>query len=242
MKRLPLVRVTHEDVVDFAELLLADDPVAISVRVDSWRARGMSVETIFLSLFTESARYLGSLWGSDTCNFCEVTMGMWRLQMLLHELSPAFQCEGGPVKVNGQRVLLSPVVGEQHTFGLLLVAEFFRRDGWDVCGHLPAANEHLIDSVRAEWVDLVGLSASGDTTFGDLAALVQGVRQASMNPDVGVMVGGQVFMQKPELALAVGADFAAGDASDAVLFANHLIARIAKNRPSLGQGNRGTGD
>jgi len=238
----PAVTLTLQDVAEFAELLLADDPAALSARVDSWRARGASVENLFLGLFTESARYLGSLWGSDACNFCEVTFAMWRLQVLLHELSPAFQCEGGPIKVNGRRVLLSPIVHEQHTFGLLLVAEFFRRDGWDVCSHLPAANEHLVEAVRSEWVDLAGLTVGGDTTLGDLSQLIDAVRRASMNKRLRVMVGGSVFVQKPELALAVGADFAARDASEAVLFADRMVAEAASTQPTCGRIHKGTGD
>ena len=34
--------------------------------------------------------------------------------------------------VDGRRILLTAVPGEQHSFGLYMVAEFFRRAGWDV--------------------------------------------------------------------------------------------------------------
>ena len=55
--------------------------------------RGASVETLYLDLLAPTARHLGDLWDADVCDFTEVTVGLGRLQQVLHELSPAFQSE-----------------------------------------------------------------------------------------------------------------------------------------------------
>jgi methanogenic corrinoid protein MtbC1 len=206
----------ERDVEKFVGLLLADDVAEIQSFIDSWRLQGVSLETLFLGLLTDSARRLGYLWAEDSCGFTEVTLGLWRLQSLMHELSPAFQSEGRPEHPAGLRVLLAPIAHEQHTFGMLMVAEFFRRAGWEVCSELPVANEQLTETVRTEWVDIIGLSVSSDITCGELAGIIASLRHASRNINVGVMVGGSVFLEKPELAVAVGADFSAATAPDAV--------------------------
>jgi methanogenic corrinoid protein MtbC1 len=205
-----------DDIHEFVDLLLADDSDAAKAFADGWHARGLSLETLYLGLFTDSARYLGAMWTEDTCSFTEVTLAMWRLQRLMHDYSAAFQSEGPVESPAGLRVLLAPVAAEQHTFGMLMVAEFFRRAGWEVCGELPAANVQLVDLVRTEWIDIIGLSVSGDVTFGELAGVIASLRHASRNINVGIMVGGSVFLEKPELALAVGADFSASTPPEAV--------------------------
>jgi methanogenic corrinoid protein MtbC1 len=208
--------VSDEEVGILVEILLRDNVPAIGACVEGWRARGVTLETILLGPLPHAARLLGELWGDDTCNFSEVTLGMWRLHQLLHDLSPVFQSEGGIAPNQGLRVLLSPVAAEQHTFGMLLVSEFFRRAGWEVCSELPAANEQLVDMVRTEWFDAIGLSVSGDVTFGELSRVIASLRQASRNINVTIMVGGAIFIQKPELVAVVGADFSASSPIEAV--------------------------
>lgn len=226
--RAPSAQPTPSEISAFGALLLADDVAAINRHVDSCRARGLSVEAMFLGLLTETARHLGEMWGKDTCNFCEVTLAMWRMQQLLHELSPAFQCEGGTSRGAGQRVLLSTIAAEQHTLGLSMVAEFFRRAGWEVLGDIPASNSQLIDAVAEEWLDVIGLSVSSEVDWGQLAAVISEIRGKSRNPNIGVMVGGWLFLEKPEMAAEVGADFMARDAREAVAKANERVRRLGE--------------
>ena len=119
------------EVLKFAGLMLTADVAAAHAFVGALRQRGTPVESLYLDLLAPAARHLGDLWCADACDFATVTMGLGRLQQLLHELSPAF---GGELehREHGRRALLVPVPGEQHTFGLLMVVEFFRRAGWDV--------------------------------------------------------------------------------------------------------------
>jgi len=55
------------------------------------------------------------------------------------------------------------------------------------------------------------------------------VRDASCNPAIGVMVGGPVFLQHPELVQRVGADASAVDATTAVLLAQRLLDLAANH-------------
>lgn len=125
--------VAREDVIPFAELVLHGDDAALRGFVAALRDRGVPIESVFLDLLAPVARYLGELWERDLCSFTEVTVGLGRLQQLLRENSAAFaQFDRQGVRVDARRVLLIPCPGEQHTFGLSLVGEFFHRAGWEV--------------------------------------------------------------------------------------------------------------
>ena len=153
--------VSRQDVLDFAKLVLSqDDALAISC-VHAMCARGISVERIYLDLLAPAARYLGELWNEDLCDFTEVTVGLGRLQRVLRELSPEF---GHLVEhpANGRRVLLLPSPGEQHTFGLVMVGEFFRRAGWDVAGGPWKAGTDAAEMAGAEWFDVIGFSLGAE--------------------------------------------------------------------------------
>lgn len=217
-----------EDVVALVGLVVADDGVAAHAYVETLRVRGVSLERLYLDLFAVTARRLGQLWTEDLCSFADVTVGLVRLQGLVRDYSPAFL---PPVEARDPRrcALLIPVPGEQHTFGLVMVAEFFQRAGWEVCcDPMISSDEEVSRVVRGTWFAVVGISAgNNDHRLETVAALVRRVRKESRNRGVGVMVGGRLFAEKPELAGAVGADATATDGRQAALQAETLLALLA---------------
>jgi methanogenic corrinoid protein MtbC1 len=216
-------------VEEFVELILDHDPVMAVAYFEALRARGVSIEAIYLHLLTPSARRLGELWCEDLCDFTKVTLALGRLQQLLRELSPDFRCETES-RQHGRRALLMPAPGEQHTFGLFMVAEFFRQAGWDVWSGLPGAGDDVISLVRAEWFDIVGLSVGSESRVDGLAATIRTVRRASRNRAIGVMVGGPLFVENPELAAVVGADATAHDGRQAAQQAAGIVSLLAAPR------------
>ena len=218
-----------ETVADFVELILANDMVVASAYFEAIRARGVSLEVLYLHLLTPAARRLGELWSADLCDFTDVTVALGRLQQVLRELSPAFRNEVEP-RQHGRRALLMPAPGEQHTFGLFMVAEFFRRAGWDVWGGPPASSNDLTGMVRAEWFDVVGLSVGCESRLDLLAAGIRAIRRASRNRAIGVMVGGPLFVEHPDLVAFVGADATAVDARRAALQAESIVSLLARPR------------
>ena len=226
----PLVRpdrgsqaITEADVKHFAKLVLShEEDVAFSA-ISAFRARQVSVEKIYLDLLAPTARYLGELWNDDLCNFTDVTVGLGRLQRVLRELSPAL---GRSVEhpVQGRRVLLLPSPGEQHTFGLVMVAEFFRRAGWDVTGGAWAAGADAAALVSNEWFDVLGFSLGAEVHLKPLAASIVAVRHAACNRHLVILVGGPLFGAHPEFVGQVGADGMTIDGREAPLLAESLIA------------------
>jgi methanogenic corrinoid protein MtbC1 len=145
----------------------------------------------------------------------------------MRSLSAAFGTDIDP-PAGGRRALLMPAPGEQHTFGLSMVAEFFARAGWEVVGVMDPMSASLQDRVTNEWFDLVGISAGSTTRLDTLIACIAAVRRFSHNRAVAVMVGGPLFTLHPELIEQVGADGAAIDGRQATILAERLLSRRVK--------------
>jgi methanogenic corrinoid protein MtbC1 len=214
-------------VAPFVQAVLADNEGAWQQTIERLSAQGVTIEAIYLDLLTPAARELGRMWEDDDVLFSDVTVGVGRLQRLMRRLSPAFGREVDHPS-DGRRALLLPAPGEQHTFGLAMVAEFFRRGGWDVICDLDGKASDPVSLVRGEWFDVVGISAGVDARVDWLKAGITAVRHASRNRAVGVMVGGPIFVADPARAAAVGADATASDGRQAPIVAETLLDQRAR--------------
>jgi MerR family transcriptional regulator, light-induced transcriptional regulator len=217
-----------DEIERFVAQIIQDTEAQIGQTLAQFAARGVSVESIYLRLFAPTARRLGEMWEEDECDFSTVTVALGRLQRLLRELSPAF---GSEVEhpANGRRALFVQPRDEQHSFGLSMVAEFFRRDGWDVIGGVGGAVADPALIVKDEWVDVVGFSVGTDGRLPWLRDTITAVRQASRNPDLRVLVGGPPFAAHPEWADSTGADGTARDGKDAPNVAELLLSRASQS-------------
>jgi MerR family transcriptional regulator, light-induced transcriptional regulator len=190
--------------------------------IDGLIAEGMSIEDMITDVLSPSARFLGTQWDEDRVSFVDVTLGLSRLQQLLRAYGPAFEADFAP-QHEGHRILLAAMPGEQHTFGMSVVEEFFRRDGWDVQTEAKMSRSELLRRARDEWFDVVGLSASGDASVALLTPLIKAIREAALNRHVRVIVGGCAFLAQPANALALGADLVACNGREAVLNVERLL-------------------
>jgi methanogenic corrinoid protein MtbC1 len=215
-----------EDVVALVALVITSDVNTALAFVESLRARGASLDHLYLELLAPTARRLGQLWLEDLCSFADVTVALSRLQRVVRELSPVFVVGGRPAS-HRRRAALVPMPGEQHTFGIFMVAEFFIRAGWDVWTEPPTTGADLSALVEREWFAVIGLSVSCSSGIERLPGLIHAIRRASCNREIGVMVGGRVFAEDPDLAMRVGADATALDGRQAALQAETLYALLA---------------
>jgi MerR family transcriptional regulator, light-induced transcriptional regulator len=103
-----------------------------------------------------------------------------------------------------------------------MVASYFRNAGWAVMQATGTAQD-VVRIVRRQPVGIVGFSLSCETRLDSLAALIRRVRRASRNREIGILVGGQVFAERPELAVLIGADATAPDGPTGVLMAQSVL-------------------
>lgn len=203
----------HE-VLEFSRIALTQ-PVDVGLAyLDAMRFRGVSLETLLLDVIAPAARHLGELWTADLCDFTDVTVGLTRLQQMLCELSPTFE---GEHRTSTRRALLMACPGEQHSLGLFMVQEFFRRSGWHVHPVAPQTEAELAHLVATQRFDVIGFSASCEVAMERLTSVVGLARKKSKNRAVGVLVGGSIFNRHPEFVARVGADATATDGKQAVM-------------------------
>jgi methanogenic corrinoid protein MtbC1 len=213
------------DVAELVRLLLHHDVSVASAYVDTVRQRGASLEVICLDLLAPAARELGDRWEEDECDFMQVTVGLCRLHQLLRELSPEF-CVDESERAGNRRILLATCPGDQHTFGIALVAQFLRRAGWDVWHEFLASTAEILEVCSQHWFSVVGLSVATETRIDVLKETIRAIRRASRNRGVGIMVGGPILIDRPELAELVGADATAVDGQQAVMRAEQIFTSL----------------
>lgn len=213
----------------FVKRLEHADEAEVAAMVGDVLRRGASVESLFLDLLAPAARLLGWQWEQDRCDFSTVTVCLGRLQRLLREWSPQFGREVAHPS-NGRRVLLGQHPDEQHSFGLSMVAEFFRRDGWEVLGGVGGSVPDPSAQVSRDWFDAVGFSIGSQTRVDWLRERIAQVRTASRNRAVVVLVGGPLLTLNPAVASAVGADGFGQDGGQAPQVAENLLTERLQRR------------
>jgi methanogenic corrinoid protein MtbC1 len=219
---------------DFFACLLQDDETGFVQTIDRMRDRGLSLESVFMDVFVPAALRMGDRWCDDASDFVAVTVAVGQLQRLVQRYGAEFCAEGHPTAAGHRILLIQPDV-ETHNFGLSLVAEFFRRDGWDVVIALAGSGLDPDQRVEAEWFDAAGVSTGSHLLLPGLRERIAGLRRQSLNPGMLVMVGGPLFSADPSRVGEVGADLTA-DARQAPGLVLQLLAardaQVPRRKPS----------
>lgn len=210
------------EVEALAPLALQVEADALLRHVEAIMARGVGFDSVMVDLLAPAARLLGAFWEDDRCDFVDVTMGLWRLQEVVHEIACRLPIERLHA-AGGHRALFASMPGDQHNFGTVVIDELFRRDGWLTDRMCEAETSDLLKRAAADWFDMIGLTISCDCHIAELPSVIVGLRSVSRNPRVCVMVGGRIFSADPELAMKVGADGTARDAKLAIEVARQLV-------------------
>lgn len=225
--------ITPDEASRFAVLPLRLEAASLLEEVDAFMAKGATVETICLDLLAPAARKLGEMWERDECDFLDVTMGLWRLQEVMREVAAR-----APVDFAGlalpHSALFSPMPGDHHNFGTLMLEEVFSRGGWRSEALVKPERRELLDRLARQPFDLVGLTLARDCPSAALGNLIKAVRNVSANPHIIVLVGGRMINENPEIAMEVGADGTGADALSALETANILVKTAAIRDLNLG--------
>ncbi len=213
--------ISEETIDSFAQLCISDDTKLAHAFVDELMSNGYETDQIFLQLITPAARFLGKQWDEDLLDFTQVTHGLVSLHSISHQIGFAFR-EGPLIQGDVKRIMISSAPGSEHLLGPTIVAEFFRKTGWQVVMEISPSIKGLVQAVGNEWFDTVGISVSIEQQLQDLSSLVKAIKKASRNPRLSVLLGGPVFLIYDLKAADFGADGICTDAKDAVALALSL--------------------
>lgn len=203
----------------FIALVLSGNQDAQWHTLTAMRDAGLDTESIFLDIMTPAIRHLGELWEDDRMSFIDVTTKSAYLQQMMRRLGAEDNAATGS---SNRRLLLTPAPGEQHTFGLFLLAEMFLRIGWDTVVEASLTLDQICARLSSEPFDAVGMSVGSERGLDNLAHCVAATRQSALSPDLRIFLGGWAFMSRNEPLDGYGADMVETDARLAVAKAQLL--------------------
>ena len=206
----------------FARMVVSKDSESLIGFVGNLLQSGVSLDAIYMELLVPAARRLGEYWDEDSVSFTDVTVGLGRLQQVMRAIawrSP----DANDRACLARSAFFAPGPGEQHVFGLYIVEDFFRRAGWSTWVETSSAKKDLVDTVQGHWFDVFGMTVSTDNHLAEVASNIRTVRTASRNPNLFVLVGGRLLIERPELVSRVAADATAASGGEALLVANHAL-------------------
>lgn len=216
-------RIPAADVTRLAELLLKtqERPALDFVREVAEAGHGLTA--LVVDLLGPATRVVGAAWAEDRVGFLEAGIAYGRVQQLLRRLSQEF--DPGPADLlRAGRVLLTVPEGETHTLGLFSLAELLLRDRWEVVLGRPVLEASPATLVHTEWFDAVLISAAQERLMPVVQQEVTRLRQRSRNPDLCVLIGGNLTVLVPDAPVRVGANGGGGEA-DAV--SSRLLEALA---------------
>ncbi len=231
--RKKAVEIDDAAVSRFASLPMEVEAAELMDEVDRFLSDGIDVETVYVDLLAPTARALGESWERDECDFIEVTMGLWRLQEVMREIGgryPSLRQKSGPS--NCVSALFSPMPGDDHSFGALMIDDVFARAGWNSEAVPQPERRELLDTVSRRPFDLIGLTVTRECPPGTLRNLILALRKASNNPQVAILIGGHFVNNDPAIVAEVGADGTGTDARAALDVAGRLVASAQTRVPT----------
>lgn len=164
----------------FCRLLMSGDKLGAERMLRAATQRRAGYAGVADGLLSASARRMGEKWQTDEASFLEVTIAVSMIFRLNHEHAQRHV----PIVRDPslRQAVFATMPGQAHNLGLVLAAEAFRQDGWQVTLLLDAAMNLILDRVRRLRPDVVGLSVSNldrryqlEQLIGELRALPTGV-------------------------------------------------------------------
>jgi methanogenic corrinoid protein MtbC1 len=208
---------------EFANQVLAHEVNALADIIIDHLDHQVAPETLFIQLIAPTARELGEKWNRDECDFVDVTMGLWRLQLLLRTI--AIWAPPSPGwNLKSRRALFTTMPRDQHSLGTLMISECFQRAGWDVETLIEPEQSDILLALGSSSFDVVGLTVTTDFYIAEVPKLLTAMRSVSCNPKLAIMIGGPALGYDPEHARQLGADGTAADAAAALALADELVS------------------
>ncbi|MEM7610490.1 MAG: cobalamin B12-binding domain-containing protein [Pseudomonadota bacterium] len=199
------------DVERFVDALLSQRADDAQRFISDLRDTEHSLVQIYQHLLAPAAARLGEMWEDDLCSFAEVTIAITKIRHIFIATAPLFPVAFNEDTGDAPAILLTTVPGEQHTFGLYLAVEMFRAANWSVWSGTPRSMTELVGLVERERYDVVGLSVSASRNAGAISTAIAEIRKHSANPQIQVIIGGNIVTKRPELLEDLNIDLIATD-------------------------------
>lgn len=182
--------------------------------LDEARDAGMAVGQIYLEVLQPALREIGRLWQQNEISVADEHLATAITQAAMARLyEQVFTWQYG----TGHTLVAACADVERHEIGLRMLCDLLELEGWETT-YLGATVpvESLVSMVRKRRPTAVALSVALAPHLPRLRTMIQALREAMGDAQPLIVVGGRPFLEDPELATRLGADFTAPDASAAV--------------------------
>lgn len=222
-----------DEIAALCTALCAPHPYSANRQIADLRRAGVSVERIYHEYLAVAARELGARWDRDKVRFQDVGIATARIYGIISALR-----EEAPEYVisKGRSLAFAAVPGEQHTLGVEMAVDGFRRAGWDVTHLVDMSHEDLLGAMQEPDLALLGLSASGRGSRAALVRLLVALRLD--RPDLAILLSGDIVNTDPTLAQQFGIDGVVRDIPEAL----RVVERLIGTRPDEHRDRPGPAD
>lgn len=177
--------VSPDKLARLCDLLVLPQPTAALRFVEERRAEGATREALFYGYIAGAARMLGVRWDSQDSSFVDVAVGTGHLYALMRSMkSDRFQ---DPKKAySSKAAMFATVPGELHTIGIVVATDTFREAGWYIDLQLGRDQAALMDHVKRNRPQIIGLSFSTTERLLDMISLIVDLRIEQPHALIGV--------------------------------------------------------
>lgn len=182
---------------------------------------GADLRDLYIEVLQPAMYEVGRLWEINQFTVAQEHLATAITQSVMAQIYAAVQCKP-PI---GRTMVATCIGGELHELGIRMVADFFEIEGWEVFylgANMPTGD--VISMLEQRRAHLLAISVTLGGHVLQVRELIESVRVSSMGKRVKIMVGGQPLNRAPEAWRAIGADFTARDAREAVDLAMEAIA------------------
>lgn len=164
---------------------------------------GAGLDRLYLDVLGPAMYEVGRLWEQRRITVAQEHIAT----SLVTRIMSAAQVREEGRRVPGLTALVAAGPGELHHIGAWMVADLLESRGWDI--RFPGAGasaEDLLAELEAHHPRLLALSITMPFNVPFARDLIGRARALPALSGLRVLVGGQVFLQSPDLAAAIGAD------------------------------------
>ena len=217
----------EEEISKLTNLLLDTEEGSFELAITVLKTHGASINYIVLDLIPEIARQLGKQWEDDSLSFADVSIGVNKLERVIHKLDYLFQVNQLERQQN-KAIFITGFPGSQHSLGSLIFANFLIFSGWQV--HRPSQTniDSIVYGVSSKEVQAIAISVSTNEQLEELPSLIDLLRQKSKNPKIIVLIGGPLYNKAPDAFGHIQAEVKAFSPEESVQKLEQHLSQIEK--------------
>lgn len=227
-----IARSLDDDLVSaMVAAVVAPDPAVFeALRPDIRRLRLSDTDLVDF-YFPAVARQLGCDWADDRSGWTTVSIGMARLQALVHQISLDWS-SNATASQDAPVVLVVLPEGEQHSFGAQVLAGQLRRQGVSVHLQIGARPDGLRVLLQERRYDCAMVSVACEERLEFCRKVVKSLRDGSKG-SLWVAVGGAVLERQVDVLAVTLADVATNDPMHVLAGAHQHAGQRQRDRKRM---------